>query len=388
MNDTSTTHISWKDYGYLTCTLFAITCLQQGKMVGYLAVCLGLLGIGLLWRLWKYPRISKRPSWFTVWICCLWGYIFVNGFLSSAYFGWRTLLIYMLPVICIMIFYTPYRDRELLWQIFRTACVWAAVLFLGYIMLFELSNILSGSIRIGDSASGNVNRVAINLCYLAVVIFYSILFEGKRRLIPLLLVMFGFILLTGSKKGLLGIVFVLGLLSVWRYKWRVYQYAIPVVVLLVLGYFLSHNEYIYNILGKRLDVFYHTLTGEEVGGSTSQRIGMYQLGWIYFKQAPILGNGMGYFAQTSIYQTYSHNNYIELLVSCGLCGFFLYYSFFVCLLKKGWNLAKSYPVSYVFISLIILRLVFDFAAIAFYTDALFYILLFFGYQILRSSEKL
>lgn len=387
MTDLTADRISWKDHGYLTCILFAITCLQQGTLNGYFALCLGLLGIGTVLRFWRRPTIGVHPSWFTIWFCCLWGYIFLNGFLSPAYFGWRTLAVYVLPVVCVMIFYAPYYDSKALWAILRTSCVWTTVLFLGYIIVFELPNILSGSTRIGDSASGNVNSVAISLCYFSIVIFYSILFENRRRLIPLLLVTFGFVLLTGSKKGLLGIVCVLGLLSICRYKWRVYKYAVPVVVLVVVGYLLSHSDYMYNILGRRLDVFYHTLTGENTAGSTAQRIGMYEIGWLYFKQAPLFGNGLGYFAQNSVYQTYSHNNYIELLVSCGLCGFLLYYSFFVLLLKKGWNLAKSYPMSYVFVSLILLRFIFDFASVSFYTGILYYIFLFFGYKILKHLGK-
>lgn len=387
MTHSTEPHISWKDHGYLTCILFAITCLQQGTLNGYFALCLGLLGIGTVLRFWRHPKISVRPSWFTIWFCCLWGYIFLNGFLSPSYFGWRTLAVYMLPVVCVMVFYAPYYDSKVLWTILRTSCVWVTVLFLGYITVFELPNILAGSVRIGNSASGNVNGVAMNLCYFATIIFYTILFENRRRLIPLLLITFGFILLTGSKKGLLGTIFLLGLLSIFRYKWRVYKYAIPIIVLAVLGYLIGHSNYMYDILGKRLDVFYHTLTGENTGGSTAERIGMYQLGWLYFKQAPIFGNGMGYFAQNSIYQTYSHNNYIELLVSCGLAGLLLYYSMLVVLLKKGWHVARHCSVGYVFAVLILLQFVFSFAAVLFYADALFYILLFFGYKILSNLSK-
>ena len=377
MKDMNSSRISWKDHIYLTCVLFAITCLQQGKLEGYLVICLALLGIGTFWRLVRYPRISIKPSLFTVWFCCLWVYIFINGFLSPAYFGWRTVAIYMLPVVCTMIFYSPYQNQESLWKILRTSSVWATVLLLIYITAFELPNILAGATRIGNSASGNVNSVALYLCYFSSVILYSILFENRRRLIPLLLVTFGFILLTGSKKGLLGVICVLGLLSICRYKWRVYKYVIPIIVLIVVGYIILQTDYFYNILGRRLNDFYHTLTGENINGSTAERTGMYQLGWFYFKQAPVFGNGMGYFSRESIYQTYSHNNYIELLVSCGLCGLLMYYSFFIVLLKKGWNIVKQNAVGYLIICLILLHLIFDFASVSFYSGALFYIFLFF-----------
>ena len=53
---------------------------------------------------------------------------------------------------------------------------------------------------------------------------------------------------------------------------------------------------------------------------------MMEFGWELFKERPVHGYGMNNFSQKYYLNTYSHNNYIELLVSCGIVGFALYYA--------------------------------------------------------------
>jgi O-antigen ligase len=44
-----------------------------------------------------------------------------------------------------------------------------------------------------------------------------------------------------------------------------------------------------------------------------------------WRRSPIIGHGAGQFAELTVYGTYSHNNYTELLANFGLIGLFLYY---------------------------------------------------------------
>ena len=60
-----------------------------------------------------------------------------------------------------------------------------------------------------------------------------------------------------------------------------------------------------------------------------------------FWQKPILGHGIDSFR--TLYgmlggmETYSHNNFIEMLVSGGVVGFIIYYSIYVYIFKAMWR---------------------------------------------------
>ena len=66
---------------------------------------------------------------------------------------------------------------------------------------------------------------------------------------------------------------------------------------------------------------------------------MIQYGMDYFKERPLLGHGIENFrylyAQEVGKETYSHNNYIELLVNNGIVGLLLYYSFYISVILKA-----------------------------------------------------
>jgi O-antigen ligase len=58
-------------------------------------------------------------------------------------------------------------------------------------------------------------------------------------------------------------------------------------------------------------------------------------GFDLWQKKPLLGYGISQYRFESVYDTYSHNNYIELLVSGGLVALISYYGVLVFLLFKG-----------------------------------------------------
>ena len=224
----------------------------------------------------------------------------------------------------------------------------------------------------------------MNLSVFALVIYYEILFEQKKKLWPLFVICALFILLTGSKKGLMGIALAIILLSIFKYKWRAYKYVLPILLIGIILYILKNSPYFYSIIGRRINAFIVSLETNQTNGSTGERIGMVEIGWQLFKQSPIFGNGYGYFANNTIYGTYSHNNYIEMLVSFGLLGTGLYYSLFVQLIIRGVKkVAEDYHII-LFICLIFMQISFDFASVNFYNNAMMYVVLFFASKIVFS----
>lgn len=135
----------------------------------------------VLLRLSVSTIVNNKCTTFQMWIILTWGYILINGFfISEQYFGWKSIFVYLLPALAIMLFYAPFRDKDLIFDIFCKGCEFGAVVSIIYIVINELPTILAGSARIGWSASGNVNTVAMNLSVFALVIYYEILFEQKK----------------------------------------------------------------------------------------------------------------------------------------------------------------------------------------------------------------
>ena len=90
----------------------------------------------------------------------------------------------------------------------------------------------------------------------------------------------------------------------------------------------------YNTIGWRLEGAIAIITGRGSADSSALLRAEYiEVGWEAFKENPILGYGINNYRlinlQATGHQTYSHNNFIEILVGIGIVGFFIYYSFYL-----------------------------------------------------------
>jgi O-antigen ligase len=68
------------------------------------------------------------------------------------------------------------------------------------------------------------------------------------------------------------------------------------------------------------------------------RSGMIQQGIRLWLQAPLFGQGLNGFERLSIFSTYAHDNYVELLCNTGLLGFLLFYAIHGYVLFKSRHL--------------------------------------------------
>lgn len=82
---------------------------------------------------------------------------------------------------------------------------------------------------------------------------------------------------------------------------------------------------------ERINEMFIVLMGKGTSGASGTsdiyRLNLIKQGIKSFLEAPILGNGAGY--SIYLFGTYSHNNYIELLMNTGLLGFITYYSSYI-----------------------------------------------------------
>ena len=167
-----------------------------------------------------------------------------------------------------------------------------------------------------------------------------------RRIIFIAFCIAFFTVLTGSRKGILTLAVFLAVSSLLRNRSLEGKMksilAIGGVVIIV--YFLIMNvDALYNIVGKRMEVLINGVFSDEgfkTRTSAYYRARMISIGIDLFKQRPLVGWGLDSFSQLSPYATYSHNNYIELLVSGGIIGFGLYYGATVYVLLASGKFLK------------------------------------------------
>ena len=186
-------------------------------------------------------------------------------------------------------------------------------------------------------------------------------------------------LITGSRKVIVSVVFGM-LLFTFLYVTYAKKQSSPkklraiIFVLLIIGlllFFCFNNETLYNIIGNRIEGLWGTLSGSGEGDASSEeRAGMIKRAFEMFLEKPAFGWGIEGFAKNSGYGVYSHNNFTETLVSFGIFGFVLFYSYKVallvmhfCALKREIDKNKCAKMVIVFVAMAI-SLILDFAAIS------------------------
>tara|TARA_B110001452_G_scaffold67562_1_gene54407 strand:- start:5542 stop:6705 length:1164 start_codon:yes stop_codon:yes gene_type:complete len=192
------------------------------------------------------------------------------------------------------------------------------------------------------------------------------------------------IFMTASKKGML---FCISLLiyfiidSLISKKNKIYAYSF-LLVFLYFGYDmlsdLLNNENSLKVIN-RITEF-----SKFEGTSTNERIRFIEDGFESFLNHPFLGTGIS--SLKSIFGTYSHSNFIEILAGIGFFGFIIYYRIYYLLIKKVFK-QNIYSIK-IFYSIFTLTLfTLDIAQVTYYYKFHIFFLIFFVF-IIENSEKL
>ncbi|HKM05540.1 MAG TPA: ATP-grasp fold amidoligase family protein [Sphaerochaeta sp.] len=192
--------------------------------------------------------------------------------------------------------------------------------------------------RMGVTFGINPNTVGY-IFSVATIISLYLFFEKRSWLFLISFTLFPILsLFSGSRKVfiLLSVGLVLLVLLYQKSMKRALIAAIVAAALLVLGIVLIMTiEPLNRIIGQRLLNMFVQLSGSNVDGSTSVRMGMVASGINMFKQKPFFGWGLGAFTDLGGFGTYAHNNYIELLVAVGLFGTLLYLALPLYIVIRG-----------------------------------------------------
>lgn len=255
-----------------------------------------------------------------------------------------------------------------------------------------MSQRLGGNFNIfGFYISVNANTLALIAAFAFLFVFYEFLvFKKKRKIIISLWYIF-IILLSGSRKGLLTIIVGFILLIYLMYpKKRIRNILVTIIILTIAFLSILYIPSLYNLIGYRIEPLINFIMGNTYEeASLETRVSFIELGWNYIIQRPLRGYGLDCFKYLPrAYNTYSHNNYVEILVSSGIVGFILYYFSYVFYIIRGMSaIKKDTGIVKLCFSFIIIILVMDYAMVSYYDRFILTILMFGIAQINISSKQ-
>lgn len=217
--------------------------------------------------------------------------------------------------------------------------------------LFYYRTILQG--RFSAANTINVFGIAIgqqsatSLAYIiGQALFFSVLLywnekKDKRKCYFYIIYFTSMMILTGTRKVLLiavgAFIFVTYFKSNKKNAFKLYKNIILLVVLGIIAYFIVMKvDFIYQIIGSRIEgMISYLLKGEINETSLSSRVKFINRANNAIVQKPYYGWGLDSFRTVLNDEgLYTHNNFLEILVSCGYVGFIIYY------LKYGYIIFK------------------------------------------------
>lgn len=215
-------------------------------------------------------------------------------------------------------------------------------------LLAGLRGLDSSGVIIAGIPIGQVNSVGIAWVAGIGLVFSAVYYSTKnKRLLYFYSGLFSVaILLSGTRKAI-GFIFVAYFVTklmrendrneILKILKNLFKAGIMALFFLLL---VLKVPFFYDLIGNRLEsIFIYLNTGEGADDSFITRINLANIAWDAIKQKPYFGWGLDNFKYV-FYQEkyYTHNNFLEIAVSTGVVGFFLFYIkyvyLFISMLKK------------------------------------------------------
>ena len=310
-------------------------------------------------------------------------YVFVMTIAPDAHVTEGSRIAYVVftcVVLCILVFWMSLRLENIVSVAVVAYIIGALMLVFRVIEEYGgLSEILKfvtqdGENRVGGLL-GNENEIGL---YFSTAILCSLLFfiKSKKVMVKVLMIaailVFGMMmLLTGSRKALAFALIAIVLMVLLGYRTaRFGNKATAIAVLifaLIVIYVLITTMPMFATINERVNLLFEGFFGSDNSYETDNlRQYMIERGLEAFYQRPLFGHGTGY--SHTLFGTYSHNNFVELLMCYGLVGFCLYYSFYVILVIKLFRQAmKSDLYAIFFFVYTCIQFVLDVGAISYYS---------------------
>ena len=350
-------------------------------------------------------KISVRIGRYHIWSVAFAGFAVVSGLWATYSFSasLASASLLFLTFICAAMVYIYYQDRMDASTLF-SAVMWSGYVVAIYTLIYygydTLTQMAVESSERMENEYANVNNIGM-MAALSCVLQVNALFNKRNRwsaimMIPAVIV----IAATQSRKAfvmLIGGALVVALLKSLQSKNKgkalLRFVAVTVVAILALRYLLELP--IFGGVLERMEGLLENLSGAGEGGASSaMRARMRELGWELFLEHPIAGVGLNnpqYFAAVRLmFQSYLHNNYVEILAAGGTLGFLLYYSAHAYILINLFKYRKADPNAFIMgIVWMGIILVMDYGMVS-YTDKshIFYMMIqFLNVEIMKRKYR-
>jgi len=167
---------------------------------------------------------------------------------------------------------------------------------------------------------------------------------------------------------------------------RFYLLGFAGVVFVMVVYFVDMHELLekFNFAMERIAGIFGAFDGHHADSSTAERLSFLHIMIEVFKENPILGTGVNT-SRVFLHGFYSHNNYIEILGTLGLVGLMIYYSAYVHLAWKISKVQAFWTKYYLFVFILVI-LLYDFAAVTFYSKDILMLLLVLHFMAEENSQ--
>lgn len=349
---------TWGKYSYIVCAvlIILITAIKNG---GRIRICLD-----------PYILILAIFSLFSA-LTSIWA-ITPSDTLQMT----RTLL---RTLGCFALVYWAYMDDDDPCRII-TAIVFASYIVALYsIAVYGFEKIVSASDDILSAESfANINSISLFLSFGIICELYIILFRGFKwhSLISVLSVVI--IAASRTRKSIIFLTLGIVLLLLFRFsKSKSVGYKVlKIVSILIIAFsviYIASQLPIFEGVNIRLEQMLNTFLGKgKMDTSSLMRNDLIDLGLFCFSQKPLTGIGIACthsYAWTNLYfDSYLHNNYVELLAGGGIFAFLIFYSMYIYLFYGFFKIRRTNPEWFSFgIVTTVLMLLMDFGRVSYYS---------------------
>lgn len=216
--------------------------------------------------------------------------------------------------------------------------------------IFSIAANSKYGIRLGG-VIGNSNAIGLSIAFSICFALYMLTnFKHKKNKkiihIVSIVISLPILFLSGSKKALFVLLFgIIVIFLTYHTDKRIILNKIKGILiiggLLLLVYWLLNNVSAFWYINQRINEMFFTINGEGASTTDLSRINMVNISLREFSNAPLFGNGIAH--SKAIFGTYSHNNYVEILMNTGIVGFLIYYSSYFISTSKTYKLFKQMP---------------------------------------------
>lgn len=344
--------------------------------IGLVFVAIYIIYFSILKEMKPILKFIKSP--FFIWYMLFWTFVVVITCIRNQV----QLLVLIKTIIAfsayVIGFGIIYNDTETKKNIDIFKIMENIAIFLGiWILVWEHNLLLQGE-RIGYSVMvGNPNSAASLLSIYVFAVIYKVSKNRKKIDIFALILCVFVIFSTGSKKAII-VVAIASLLLLFKdgkiVKKRILYFGITLGVIILACFTVPA---LYEYIGRR----FLSLFGEigliqfHSDHSSELRAEYIEKAIELWKNNLWIGGGYDNFRVNSGFETYSHNNYVELLSSVGILGLTIYYGYYLLLLWKNARQSNLNMKNILYILFIISTLVSDVGSVIFSLYPLYYIML-------------